>query len=255
MVENGDSRVLTKYAYYTRPVYAWPKDGESVTWKLFLICWTRAIFGGIIMYTGAAFYLYKAREGDPTNERMVIVWNILEVSVVIVETIALNFIKGNAFIAFLKKVNQYPFGKPDNIEKIDKRQERSLDIWYYTIKASCFVYILHNYIRSVNCDLRGITGDKRFICGLLLPTWFPIEMDYFPVKQLLLLYNVVSMWIFVPALGLGPPMVITSVELIVVRMKCLKKHIRKLKFGQKSHTDDVKQQFLWCIRYHEHIME
>ncbi|XP_045468181.1 uncharacterized protein LOC123676363 [Harmonia axyridis] len=138
---------------------------------------------------------------------------------------------------------------PVDIDHVIKKFER-LSLWYYrTTLFMCFVYGLDNTIKDSNCALKDVVEEGwTLVCGTQLPELFPVRLGGFLKVCLKTIDWFTLMWMFpsalaIPAFGLG------SIDMIVGRVRHLKRMLARVKFQGETNVELARSQLRNCIKY------
>ncbi|XP_044757085.1 uncharacterized protein LOC123315455 [Coccinella septempunctata] len=153
---------------------------------------------------------------------------------------------GNRMLGFFQKLQR---NKPDSMDDVVRKFEKFSATYYKTAFFMCLVYGLDNTFKESNCALKDmIDGNSTLICGSQIPMLFPMGLSHSVPSFVKILNWFVLMYYFpscltVPALGLG------SIELIVARIKHLKKMLKRFSFEEEINVALAKSHMRNCIIY------
>mgnify|MGYP005984030745 FL=1 len=106
------------------------------------------------------------------------------------------------------------FGKPPQFDIRNKELDEV---------ARSFRFVLHVAIVGVFLWPAIYTGDcKDEVCGLVAPIWLPFDYDYFPVKQVIYLWQCYCCVVTYGAAGMISMAMLETMEHLVVRIQHLK---------------------------------
>ncbi|EFA10703.1 odorant receptor 85c [Tribolium castaneum] len=144
------------------------------------------------------------------------------------------------------------FGTPDNLTKRSRRLNFYAKLYSYYCYFGIVIYSLVQIIEMPQCRKMNEEKGLSEICGMIVPFWAPFDIDWFPLKQIFWLNQLLGIYIIIKG---GAAVSITTFE--VAQYICLKiKHLNRL---LREAFDDpcdvvVEQKLLHCIRYQQHII-
>lgn len=164
--------------------------------------------------------------------------------------LAIFLITGNKILNFLKTLK---YSEPENNEDVNTKVENFSVSYYKLMFLMCFVYGLDNTFKNSNCAFcETVKKNSTLVCGSQLPMLFPMHLSRFVQIYLKVVNWFVLMFYFpsaltVPAFGLG------SMDILVNRIRFLKRKLRLIRFGKENNTILVRSQLRNCINYYIHI--
>ncbi|CAH1379072.1 unnamed protein product, partial [Tenebrio molitor] len=145
------------------------------------------------------------------------------------------------------------FGKPPGFdEEEDKLSFWSKFCFYYTV-GGIFAYNFIKLIQKSDCEKVNVEKGLKENCGILSPTWFPFEINYFPVFHLVFFYVFVSTQILIK---LTLMISFNSLEMahhVILRINHLNVMIRECFDEGDYEVSRVKLNA--CILYHLEILD
>uniref|UniRef100_A0A6P7FHW5 Odorant receptor 4-like n=1 Tax=Diabrotica virgifera virgifera TaxID=50390 RepID=A0A6P7FHW5_DIAVI len=102
------------------------------------------------------------------------------------------------------------------------------------------------------CEKENMEKGLTEVCGLPAPTWLPFEFDYFPVKQLVYLYQGYSIFSVYQSAGFISFCMMEALEHLVLRFE----HVSDTFVEVFSESNRIirRQKFLKAVRYHQAVI-
>ena len=116
-----------------------------------------------------------------------------------------------------------------------------------------FNMCLETLLRLKSCEKANLTRKFKEICGLVVTTWVPFDINVFPLKQILYLWQCYTLLFTLKGAALISFSLMESMEHLVVRIQHLK--------GLLLETVDTKDEKLRnenlekCVEYHTDIFK
>ncbi|KAJ3646517.1 hypothetical protein Zmor_024102 [Zophobas morio] len=146
------------------------------------------------------------------------------------------------------------FGMPPGFANLDKTLNfGSLCAYLYTA-LGIVAYCSAKTINQPECKKISNRNGVKEICGLPTAVWIPIDVNYFPIFQLVYFYIFVSMQMFLKAALMISYMVLEITHHMVLRIKHLEQLIFDC-FRDEQDCEIQRKQFAKCILYHKEILE
>lgn len=176
---------------------------------------------------------------------------------VIVAILAVSFL----CITFVRKLEEWSklliilsdfrqFGKPDGIELLDGKLNLLAKMAYVCLFITISTYGMTPVIERPKCYEYNREHNLTEWCGYYCPIWFPIDIDFSPVKELVWLFQLCACYtVFIPAAMIS--LFIYEVnEHFILRVKQLKDQAKRMLRG----SGDAKTQLGYFVKYHQHLI-
>lgn len=155
---------------------------------------------------------------------------------------------------FIGKLGDFSkFGKPPFAETVNKKIDLMIrgHIVYYIVGT--VMYGLFGLIDEENCTATKEKHHSWNVCGLMVNTWWVIDIDYFPVKQILLIWQVVATELLAIFGSCTGSIVLASTELLIIRIEDFKERLRRV-MSERS-FQEKKRNLTTCVLYHLDIIQ
>ncbi|KAL3287661.1 hypothetical protein HHI36_002128 [Cryptolaemus montrouzieri] len=159
-----------------------------------------------------------------------------------------GFFKMTDVLHLGEKLNDQTYGVLQNFDRTCEQLNKFSTLVYYGMKCTLLMHILFCYFSHSYCMGRVIRGDRGYVCGAVVPLWYPIEINMEILRFIIcstLGYFLVH---YVPLISLFPVMIWGCVRITVLRIR----HLRELlsEISDISRLGDTKQKLNRCIKYH-----
>lgn len=149
------------------------------------------------------------------------------------------------FVRLMDRLSDMNYGNPENFESKDRLLKMML---YFICNYSIVVTIIFTLTGSLQKDSCEITmNNTKTICGLIMTTWMPFDIDYSPAKEVFLIFQFVSTAHCLYLGGCTISSATITTELLAMKIDHFLIGLRSMKF--------LKEELNYCIRYHKHIIE
>lgn len=168
--------------------------------------------------------------------------------------LACNIYKRNLIKTFIVALGDFStFGKPKSINTLNKRIDFLVKIHILFNILGGLTYATHGLIEVKICEASRQKNHSWNVCGLLVNTWWFVNVDFFPVKHILLLCEVTAGVFIVICVSCSENIVWASTELLICRIEDFK---GKLEYIKKAETLEGKKKIMAiCVRYHLNIIK
>ncbi|CAG9859092.1 unnamed protein product [Phyllotreta striolata] len=160
-------------------------------------------------------------------------------------------LKMKSIIQFYKELsNFHEYEKPMDFEETNKRYNK------YAIMHLVYIHTLiltsslsSNVFKVETCRRENEEKGMHEVCGLYLYTWLPFDIDFTPVRQMYLLWQIISGQFVHSFIGVCAWMVLESSEHVAIRFK----HSGYLFTVAADEEDDQKRRLLLnkAVKYHK----
>ncbi|XP_044762378.1 odorant receptor 45b-like isoform X2 [Coccinella septempunctata] len=152
----------------------------------------------------------------------------------------------------VKFVNQY-MNTCRTISENPREFYRSLaikrNLFKYFIRYVSMWNLLVHFFEGSSCS----DNDLRFACGLFLPLWYPVETNYFPVREILVLVIIALSWRLITlVVHLSIDSYIIA-KLFEYKCQSLIKLMQKTSLSRVQNLELVKQKFRDIVGYHQDL--
>ncbi|KAL3277019.1 hypothetical protein HHI36_012381 [Cryptolaemus montrouzieri] len=219
---------------------------------LFLKCASLNFGFSLPMLVGLVGHFYKSVEGQLISAA------IYDLSYIIIALMAssgasIGFLRGNKVMELFENLNIHTYRTPEKFNVIKLKIEKiTTFVYYYCITISVSMMFMSHILDS-DCYKRKNKGQASgYVCGQIIPAWFPIEIDYFPWKHLLWLINFIEAAYIIPKMNVFFVSYYGCVILIINRIEHLKKMLKSIDVHGKD-ISLIKQEFKKCFIYYSEI--
>ena len=143
------------------------------------------------------------------------------------------------------------FGTPPNFEERNKKLMFWSRLYKTYIDVVIFNMCLEPFLKLRSCERENLTREFKEICGLVVTTWVPFNINVFPLKQILYLWQCYTLLFTMKGAALISFSIMESMEHLVVRIQHL-----KVMLLETVDTEDAKlrnKRLLKCVEYHNDI--
>ena len=145
------------------------------------------------------------------------------------------------------------FGTPPNFDQRNKKLTFLSRIYKTFIDVIIFNLCLERLFRAKSCERENLRRKFKEICGLVVTTWVPFDIEVFPLKHILYLWQCYTMLFTMKGAALVSFSLMESMEHLLVRIQHLKGLLLKT-----VDTEDEKlrnETLAKCVEYHIDIFE
>ncbi|KAK9889959.1 hypothetical protein WA026_008768 [Henosepilachna vigintioctopunctata] len=143
-------------------------------------------------------------------------------------------IRGQRTANFIRHLGSTKHGEPKNFQKVTCMVDKLTAILYWTTLTEGLALAIVNYYNNAYCEAKVSLKDSRFVCGLLVPFWFPIEIP---------MVNQTSANI----LCFG------TVQLVLQKIEHLRCLLKKITFYQ-GNSVTLRKKLIFCIDYYAEVV-
>ncbi|KAL3286075.1 hypothetical protein HHI36_000588 [Cryptolaemus montrouzieri] len=195
--------------------------------------------------------LTKFCEGDNTDG----VHGFLMLSIVLMYygmTFLLQ-VKGNELIQFLHHISNPRLGFSKNFKTVKKFMELLSSSQYYLIFVANCINGVAYYALDVFCNEETRKENSGYVCGTMIPLWYPFSMDAPWKKYLCLLQTMITILSYLPILSCISTLFVGAVLFISIRMKQLQKFLKQV--DPREGVKETEKKLKFCIQYFSEITE
>ncbi|KAK9882179.1 hypothetical protein WA026_019693 [Henosepilachna vigintioctopunctata] len=199
-----------------------------------MVGWGMIIFiGGLPFHVGMIGHFIMAKSDKMLSERIECLSYITQ-DVIHTLLVGAYVFYGNDLENLFNRINRIKIEqKSQSLELFHKLNKQALVVWI-AITLLVILYIIHSYLANSHCIGREITIDERFVCGLIVPAWFPFETNT-KIGHLTLFLWYTGFCVFSVPLGSSVSIIIVGFSMFMsAKMKEFRRDIEKI--------DEVKSQ-------------
>ena len=143
------------------------------------------------------------------------------------------------------------FGTPPNFDQRNKKLMFWSKLYKTYIDAAIFSMGLEPFLKLKSCERENLTRKFKEICGLVVTTWVPFDINVFPLKQILYVWQVYTLLFTLKGAALISFSIMESMEHLVVRIQHLK--VMLLETAETENAKLREARLLKCVEYHNDI--
>ncbi|XP_044753819.1 uncharacterized protein LOC123313145 [Coccinella septempunctata] len=162
------------------------------------------------------------------------------------------FVRGDQFIVFLKSLSEMRKEQLRNYETVVHYTDKLASTVYYSTALVTCAGVLESFVKQSYCNEKEFLNEKHYVCGCLLPLWFPFEINIPHFQPLCALYVFGFYLAQIPAMASSVSLYLGSVEFILLKIEKLKEELKKVDF-ENSNKEKVNTQFMFCVKYYMEI--
>ncbi|XP_045476338.1 uncharacterized protein LOC123682002 [Harmonia axyridis] len=153
-------------------------------------------------------------------------------------------------------LRRYNYGVSKNILPLVKKLEKITGALYSYVVYGYIAFSLMNHKAYEECNMvKHGEGDTRlFFCGVYSTTWYPIYLDFPPVKHIFLVWQVLELAYYIPKVSTAMVIFYGSVALIEQRIDDLKDFLRDTKITN-ANANEVNSRLKFAVMKYEEISE
>ncbi|KAL3266969.1 hypothetical protein HHI36_011118 [Cryptolaemus montrouzieri] len=158
--------------------------------------------------------------------------------------------RGEKFLNLFEGLSDFQRGIPKNYAITVEAVEKTIKLICCGTFLIAMTSVLECYIDDYFCSNKEI-DDKHYICGMLAPAWFPIEINFSMSKPIFAIYYSTTYIIYAP---IGVTLFFLNygcVKMIILRIDHLKDYLRQIDFNENA--DQVGEKFTFCVKYYAEI--
>ncbi|XP_063905460.1 odorant receptor 67c-like [Zophobas morio] len=165
------------------------------------------------------------------------------------------FTKNQSKIALLLQdlSNFERYGMPPGFKNLEKK----LNLWSKCAFIYAFfavvVYSSIKFVQRSKCQKNNAQKNLDENCGFPTAIWSPVDINYFPVYQMVYFYVVVSIQTLMKLVLMISVLMLEMAHYIVLRIEHLEKMI--VECFESRNTTIRKRKMIECILYHTEILE
>lgn len=171
----------------------------------------------------------------------------------ILQIIVYVYINKNKILNLLNELEDYSkFGTPHDVEEIVKIFKHVVQLSFIYSAGGSLIYWAYGLIDAKVCNEINFEHDMEFVCGFFVFAWYPFNVNYFPMKQIISI-----------ALYLNGILVMANATIniglifgIILNINSRVRHLRYL-FGQAfncTNKIECRRQMILCYAYHKDIL-
>ena len=121
------------------------------------------------------------------------------------------------------------------------------------IDIAIFNFCVYPFCTKHLCVKENETRSFKEVCGLLVTTWMPFDIEVFPIKQILYLWQCYTIVFTMKGAALISFAIMESMEHLVIRIQ----HFKVMLADAVDTQDEIvrMKRFSCCIEYHINIFE
>nr|APC94313.1 odorant receptor 19 [Pyrrhalta aenescens] len=145
------------------------------------------------------------------------------------------------------------FGKPNNFDERNKSINKWSKVYLGYQTTILVTMLLPAFLYIPQCKQENLEKGLQEVCGLPIPTWLPFRFDYFPVKQIVYLYECYSAFVVYQTAGMLSYTMFASCEHLILRLE----HVKHQLVDALNEKDVVirRQKFNKAVQYHQAVIE
>ncbi|KAJ8938372.1 hypothetical protein NQ318_022870 [Aromia moschata] len=146
------------------------------------------------------------------------------------------------------------FGKPPKFDRFNNILNKlSKCHFLYLCTTSSMFSMGSNIFKSGQCRKDNLEFGYKEVCGLVTNTWLPFDIDYFPMKQIYVVLQFISIYYVYMLSGTITFMVMETVLHIGVRLD----HVKELFIEaiNDSNVEERRKKFNFTVRYHDRVLQ
>lgn len=163
------------------------------------------------------------------------------------------FRKVKLIMRLYKKLSDFKtFGIPTNFHESTKIIEKYSRFHNIYIILVIIGFSLVPLAEAKQCEKLKKQNNISEICGIMGTVWFPFNIDFFPVKQLFVAYQILCSYFLVGSASFISFSIAETAEHVIIRLKHLKiVFLEALK--EKNHKIRL-QKFGFAVQYHNALL-
>ncbi|KAJ3642133.1 hypothetical protein Zmor_024942 [Zophobas morio] len=243
--------ILGETLSYLRINGIWPKKGHELNpGKWFYIKFILMLTSQSVILLGSSAHLVVSLQNDSSNIFLDLVILIGEVGVFYFNATYVRYEEPIAKI-FTHLSNFKQFGTPPNFDQRNKKLMFWSKLYKTYIDAAIFSMGLEPFLKLKSCERENLTRKFKEICGLVVTTWVPFDINVFPLKQILYVWQVYTLLFTLKGAALISFSIMESMEHLVVRIQHLK--VMLLETAETENAKLREARLLKCVEYHNDI--
>ncbi|KAL3275308.1 hypothetical protein HHI36_020075 [Cryptolaemus montrouzieri] len=184
------------------------------------------------------------------TERFESAFNIIISSLQLGYTL-IHMILGNEFMRLLKRIDSAKFGRPKKL-LVEYRLFNIFCVAFtFVIGVFVVLYSSFHYFHNDFCNGRTILKDKRFVCGLTAPAWYPFEIEDGIQTNILLFWSFLYLFLVEPSSSFFIFGDIELTKLVQIKMMDLRYQIDQIEDVQSK---EFKKKFKFFVAYYTEIL-
>ncbi|XP_056639008.1 odorant receptor 22c-like [Diorhabda sublineata] len=141
------------------------------------------------------------------------------------------------------------FGKPQDFDRNNNNFNKYSKINYVFVEFMVWTSVSgSNIFQTKNCQEENLKFNLTEVCGLATYTWLPFDIDYSPVKEIYLMFQIFGVHLLYVVCGFMAWQVFEITQHIIIRMR----DVKYVMFKALNQEDPLKRknQLHFAIRYH-----
>lgn len=143
------------------------------------------------------------------------------------------------------------YGKPPNIDQLNQKLSVYYRLYDWLLNIMTLSFFLKPIITLKVCKTLNQKRDFQEICGLFLPIWAPFRVNYFPVDQIIHLWEVFGLYFVNKGGSLMSFLMLESME--VLRFKIVHLNLLLVEVIERDGLS-LTSRFDKCVCYHQDIL-
>ncbi|XP_044764378.1 uncharacterized protein LOC123320945 [Coccinella septempunctata] len=154
-------------------------------------------------------------------------------------TATMFYLRGEQTFRLCHKLNK-SYGMSKEYEPVVKHLEQMTHLFYYDSIISNTIYLIFTYLSDHECFQRKRegTGDG-YICGVLYPAWYPINLDYTPWKQIIHLMEFIEIIYIIPKLAGACIFFYGVIVITETRINRLKSFLKNISVSRGTSAEEL----------------
>lgn len=143
------------------------------------------------------------------------------------------------------------FGLPPNVDIFVRNSKRIIWIFFGYYFSIVTVFMTYGIMNSEYCEELNRLYDMNTVCAYINYAWYPINLNYTPVKQIIATFlGIITYPLVLTAVG-AAVIICVSLFNIVVRIKHLKLMLEEALAIE--HTTECRDALVRCYKYYKDI--
>lgn len=164
------------------------------------------------------------------------------------------FLKAKMLVKLYKTLSIFsPFGRPAYFTETNERLDKYSRIHHIYFTCVVAGFTLFPLLEAKKCEELNLQSIQHEICGIIGTAWWPFDLNVFPIKQLFIVYEILSGYILVISASGVTFSLAESTEHVILRLKHLK--ILFLEALQDKNNFERTKKFNKAVAYHHAIMK
>lgn len=164
------------------------------------------------------------------------------------------YLQRNATLKLYQKLND-EYGKPKKHRDLVQHLEKMTHFLYFHSVTANTIYLIFTYLSDEECFQRKLdgTGDG-YVCGVLYPFWFPLNLDYTPWKEIIHCIDIIEVIYVTPKLAVACIFFYGGIKITEDKINRLRKFIEGIRITEYN-AKEVTQNFKDAAKDYSAITE